>query len=280
MGVAFRAFPSTGAVAIFDEPNTTGDVHDIDAARNAPAKTPASHLDKIYFHSALDLLEVAAAAVVTLNHAAVSAGSGVSSTTEGSAVFSWAGAVATHTLLDLTSLGLSKEPFILVAAGGNVLWPGLPVQTESGGRARYCTAYSTTTAVTLWESASRTASTLSAISIDYTVLVFRDPPGDVNDLLMAFDADTGDFQMGLGRFSSLRRYLQIAPGGSPVGLSLGRTIDLSNGAPRGVRPDGTTFDPVPVGATARVSPGTGAYGGSLAYGGSYTGGGAIQVQAP
>lgn len=277
MSWARRRFPAEGIVAIFDEPNQTGDVHDIDAARNAPAKTPADHLDKIYFHSALDYLEVLASATVTINHAAVSAGAGVSGSAGQDTVFQWGGVTADHLLLDLTAHGLAEEPFVVVATADQIIWPGMPVQTESGGRARYATAYSTTTAVRLWETASRTSNALSAASIEYTVLAFRKPSGDLNDILQAFDPDTGEFQMGRGRFSSLRRYLQIAPGGSPLGLTIGRTIDLNNGAMRAVEPDGTAYDPVPA-VGVRVLPGTGAYGSSIAYGGSFTNTGGIEVQ--
>jgi hypothetical protein len=89
--------------------------------------------------------------------------------------------------------------------------------------------------------------------------------------------------MAFERFDSSRRYLQVVPGGSPLGLSLGRTIDLNNGAPRAVRPDGTTFDPVPATLTTRIQGNyqpAPAYGASLAYGGSYAGPETVQVQAP
>lgn len=275
-----RKFPAQGVVAIFDEPNQDGDVLDFDAPRNAPAKYPEDHLDKIFFHSGLNLLEVAAEAMVTINHASVAAGGSISGNASQSVVFSWAGAVADNLLLDISDLGLSEAPLVLVSQGDNVIWPGMPVQTDTGGRARYVTAYSTDTEVRLWESASKTASTLAAVSIDYNVIVLRPPPGDLNDLLDAFDETTGEYVMGMGRFSSLRRYLQIAPGGSPVGVPLGRTIDLDDGAPRAVRADGTYFDPVPPGATVTISPGTGAAGSSIDYSGSYAGSDTLEVQAP
>lgn len=280
MQVAFRAFPDAGIVAMFDEPNQTGDVHDIDAPRNAPAKTPEDHLDKIYFHSSLNLLEVAMEATVTINHASVAAGGSVSGSASQSVAFAWAGAVADNLLLDISSLGLSDAPLVMVSTGDNMVWPGMPVQTDSGGRARYITAYSTATAVRLWESASKTGAVLAAASIDYKVIVFRPPAGDLNDLLMGFDPVTGEFQAGRGRFSTTKRYLQVAPGGSPVGIPLGRTIDLDDGAPRAVRPDGTAYDPVPATATVTITPGTGAVSASLDYSGTFAGSDTLEVQAP
>lgn len=279
MTFAFRAFPASGIVAIFDEPSETGSPEDINAARNAPALNPEDHLDKIYFHSALDLAEVLTFDVVTVSHDQVAAGSGVSGNAGQDTVFQWGGVTDDNLLLDLTAYGLSVAPFALVATSDNILWPGMPVQTASGGRARYATAYTTPTAVRLWETASRTSSTLAAADIDYTVLVFAEPPGDADDVLVGFDPDTGDFKMGRGRFSSLKRYLQVAPGGSPLSLATGRTVDLNNGAPRAVEPDGTTYDPVPA-VGVRIEPGTGSYGSSIAYGGSFTGSAAVEVQAP
>lgn len=280
MSWARREFPAAGIIAMFDEPNQIGDVLDLDAPRNAPAKNPTAHLDKIYFHSALDLLEVATAATVTINHPSVAAGTGPSGDSETNTVFQWGGVTNDYLLLNIASLGLSAAPFVLVATGDNIIWPGMPVQALSGGRSRWVTVYATTTQVRLFETASRTGVSIPAISLPYTVLVFRDPPGDLTEDLKSFDPDTGDYQMGFGRFSSLRHYLQVAPGGSPFWLADGRTIDLKNGAPRALRGDGTFFDPVPSGARSRITPGTGTYGSSMAYDGSFTGSPGVLVQAP
>lgn len=277
MSIAFRMF-ANGTVAIFEEPNTTGDPFDIDAPRNAPAKTPASHLGALYYHSTLDLLEVLAAATVNVNHAAVPAAGappGVGLNT----IFAWAGATANHLLMDLTAYNLTREPFCIVAVGSKALIPGMPVQTFSDGRARYATVYSTTTQVRLWETASKTSSILPATTLAYQILVFRDPPGPLTNLLWSYNETTGAFTMGQGQFDSSKRYLQVAPGGSPLSLSLGRTIDLKNGAPRFIQPDGTVINPVPA-VTAYVTPGTNVPGASMAYNGSFVDQGSVQVQAP
>lgn len=279
MSWARREFPAQGVVAIFDEPNQTGEVWGFNAPRNAPAKFPEQHLDKVYYHSNLDLLEVAASASVTINHPQVGAASGSSSTTGQDLIFGWGGAEADHLLLDISGLVLTREPWVLVAAGDNILWPGAPVQTASGGRARYVTAYSTLTQVRVFETASRTSNPLPAAAITYSVLVFTDPPAAITNKLKSFDPVTGEYQMGFGRFSSLFRYLQVAPGGSPLGLSTGRNIDLDKGAPRFARPDGTTYDPVPP-LRVTITGGTGAYGPAINYGGTFAGSEAVQVQAP
>lgn len=274
--LVFRKFPAAGIVALFEEPNSSGAIDDINAGRNAPALHPEDHLALVHYHSGLDYLELAASATVSFAHGSVASTGGSSGQ---NIVYGWAGSVADNVLLDISGLGLTREPFCIVAAGGNILWPGIPVQTASGGRARYCTAYSTTTAVRLWESATKTSSALAAVTIDYSILVFRDPPDALNDYLERFDPDTGDYEAGFGRFRSDRRYLQLADS-SPLNLSTDRNIDLKNGAQRAIRADGTAFDLVPAGARALVSPGTGAYGGLITYDGTFTGSPSVQVEAP
>ena len=282
MPVALRAFPDAGVVALFDEPNQTGAVHDIDAPRNAPAKSPGDHLDKLYFHVALDMLEVASSASVNVSHAEIAAGSAASgagggTTIDGGAVLQYGGVTDDHLLYEHD---LGYLPFVLVSQGDNILWPGLPVQTASGGRARYVTPYVTTTQVRLWETASRTSAALSATTLSYDLLVFRQPPPATGDQLINFDPESGLFRKGLDRFRTDRRYLQVAPGGSPLFLSQGRTIDLSNGAPRAVRGDGTTFEPVAIGSGFRLNPGTTVAGDLITYDGDFVGDGAVEVQAP
>jgi hypothetical protein len=280
MTLAWREFP-TGEVALFREPNSSGSDHDINAARNAPAKTPASHLSSIFFHSGLDLLEVAHVATVTVNHAAVSSSSGIGGSNAGqSQAFKWGTSTADHLLVDLTSWGLTKEPICLVAANGSILSGAQPVQTDTAGRGRYVTAYSETTGIYLFEEASQAGSSLAATSIDYTVWVLREPPGAVGDKLREFDPDTGEVTLGYGRFASLRRYAQVSVGGSPFALRKGRSIDLDCGAPRFLRAGLSNFEPVPSALTLTILPGTGAYGSSLAYAGSFAGSGALQVKAP
>ena len=282
MAIVFMTDPETGRCALFDENGSSGDFDDPNSARNAPLNSPASHLDKVYFHSDFDYLDVShGPTVVTVNHSAVSVGS-----PPAGQPFRFGFTTAAADRLLLTH-SLGYAPLALVIYDDNVCWPGMPVQSDGGGGARFVTAYSTSTEIRLYEFASVGSSDLAATSLDYTVIVFKDPPAPSGDVLMDFDPSTGVVKMGLGKFESSRRYLQVVDGGSPFGLSLGRTIDLNNGAPRAVRPDGTTFNPVPSSLQLGLSRFglTGAnwgyvYGSSMAYGGSFTGSGAIQVQAP
>lgn len=274
MTIAVRNLSSDGVFAIFDEATDVGDVLDIDAARNAPAKTPASHLAKLYFHSSLDMLEVFTEGTTGISHAATSAGT---TATGANKAWEWNTASADHLL---ATHNLGYEPLAMVAYDDNILWPGMPVQTNGVGGGRYVSFYVTTTQLRLREWSSSGSSGLSSTSLDYDYLIFRAPRTASGSELAGYNATTGILQLAFDRFNSGRKYLQIASGGSPFGLSLGKTIDLDNGAIRAVRPDGTTYEPVPADLACRVQPGTGTFGSAMGYGGSFTGDGAIQVQAP
>lgn len=292
--LAFREFPEVGVVALFDEPaGSGGDVTDIDAPRNAPAKTPAAHLDKIYFHSSLDSMEVLVDTTVAVNHALVAAASngdvgqtaadGTATASQGSPP-KWLASAVNRTLYT-HNLGYLPHAFVVV--DGKVLWPGMPVQTFAGGRGRYCSLYVTSSIIGLREWTSMSATDLPAISKSYRILVIKRPPAAPTDgKLIDFDPASGIVKMGRGKFSSDRRYLQVVPGGTPFSLPGGRMLDVKNGAPRFVMPDGTLYEPVPATARARmiVNYATGTYTGAWGDYMNYTGALAlpaqIAVQAP
>lgn len=281
MAIVFMTDPDTGRCALYDEDGTTGAANDPNAARNAPLNNPAAHLDKIYFHSDFDYMEVShGPTVVSVSHSAVSIGSAPPGQL---ARFGYASAAADRLLL---THSLGYVPLAMVIYDDNVCWPGMPVQSDAGGGARFVTAYCTSSEVRLYEFASVGSSDLASVSRDYTVIVFKAPPAPSGNVLLDFDPGTGAVTMGMGKFDSSRRYLQVVAGGSPFGFALGRTIDLDNGAPRAVRPDGTTFNPVPSGlqlGLSRSGMGTDygySYGSSMAYAGSFSGPSSVQVQAP
>jgi len=279
----FMVDPVTGKVAFFDEPNTVGDPFDPAAARNAPLLDAVTNLIRERFHVDLDHLEVALAGTTTIPHLAVT---GIAADPK------LASAYGTNAGGDdnlVVNHGLPYVPICLVAAGSNILWPGMPVQTGVNGAARYATPYVDGTALRVATKATIGDTTLASASISYSYLIFKAPPAASGDILFQFDPDTGIVAMGLGKFSSDRAYLQVAAGGSPLGLSVGRTIDLNNGAPKGWNPDGTTFAPVPAALKTYLPYLT--YGGadlggetsgaSMAYAGSYAGPpSSLQVQAP
>lgn len=278
--LAWREFPS-GEAALFREPNSLGSISDINAGRNAPAKSPEAHLDALFFHSGTDLLDATVVAEVTISHSAISATSGIGGDDANqSQSFQWGGGGADHLLLDITSLGLSKEPICFVSVAGSVLSGGQPVQTDTAGRSRYVTVYSTLTEIRLAEDASRSGTSLAAADITYTVWVLREPPGPVGNELRSFDPDTGRVTLGFERFDSFCRYVQVSAGGSPFALIKGRSIDLDCGAPRFMRAGLAPFDPVPAAMALKILPGTGVFSGSLAYAGAFAGSGYLEVKAP
>mgnify|MGYP003558016244 CR=1 FL=1 len=294
----FMTDPASGHCALFDEAAGGGDFDDINAARNAPLKTPTSNLASLYFHTALDNLEVLSDTTVSISHSLVS-GSSSGGISGGSGATSGGGgnqqndtlrmgATSADHLLLTHSLGY--VPDFMVVQGDNTLFGGMPVQTQSDGRGRYATAYATSTAIRLYEWASVSASNLAAISLAYRVIVFRAQRSASGVALIDFDPATGIAKMGKDRFSTDRAYLQVVPGGSPFSLAYGRQMDFDRGAPRFSKPDGTAFDPVPstqkgkLAATYGSGPAmgvwAGTYGSSMAYAGGYGGATEILVQAP
>lgn len=280
MATVFMADPATGRCALFNEPTTSGDPKNPNSARNAPLNNPASNLANIYYHSDYDALEVAfGPTVIGMNHTLIPAGS--APTGPGVAPdFQQYGGYNNDQLLFTHSLGYVPDFFLV--SGSNVIHPGYPIQYDSAsGRARCVTAYANTTQIRLWEVGIRTANTLPAIAINYTLMVLRAPPAPSgNQLIDVALSTTGITKMARNKFSSDRKYLQIVAGGSPFGFSLGRTIDLANGTFRSVDPSGAIRDVVP--STFRVSFGSGTptFGPNGDYNGSFTGDPSILVQAP
>lgn len=294
----FMTDPAGGHCALYDEAPGGGLADDVSALRNRPLADPTSWLANLYFHTALDNLEVAFDQTTTISHSSVAgsssgglsggAGSGSGGGGNESDLTVRYGQGVTDHLLLTHSLGY--VPDFMVTQGSNTLFGGMPVQTQSDGRGRYVSAYATTTEIRLREWSSVSTSALAAISLDYKVVVFRAQRSASGINLIDFDPTTGITEMGKNRFKTDRRYLQVVPGGSPLSISYGRQMDLDKGAPRFSRPDNTQYDPVPSGQRARLSatygsgPSTGTYvgvwGASMAYAGGYAGATEILVQAP
>lgn len=272
MAVVFMTDPATGRCALYDENTTVGDPTDPNSTRNAPLNNPGAHLDKIYFHSDFLYGEVALSGSITIGHPAIAAGSTAGANT--SVVFG--GAATTHVL---ATHGLGFAPMAMVSFGSNVITPGYPIYAGNNSW-RFVTAYSTNSQLLLYEDALRSGAAPSqAVTYDY--LLFRDTPQAVSTQLIDWDPATSTVKMGLGKFDSSKRYLQVIVGGSPYFFPLGRTGDLSNGAMRIVDAVGNVFDPVLSGLAYRIVPPSGSsYGASMSYNGGYTGGPVIQVKAP
>jgi hypothetical protein len=287
---AFMTDPDTGNVALYDEPVATGDPADPDAARNAPLNDPEGNLAFLYWHSLLDNMEVLFDTTVTVHHAATAAGSTAADNGANQSVAFDVDAATTD--WDVFTHSAGYEPVVFAAVGADILVPGYPIQVpvSADGAARYMTVHTSSTKVFLREFRTRGLAGLTALSQDYRLIGFRpqraaegnDPPR-----LLDFDPDTGLFSMGDGRFRNDRRYLQVVPGGSPLGLPYGRTLDLKNGGFRLAKSNGTTVDPLPNTIKQGIwAPGgtfstdTLTYGAPMYYDGTWSPSEILEVQAP
>lgn len=286
--------PEVGVVALFDEAPGGGDPFDKDAPMYAPLYDPINHLDKIYFHSNFNYMEVALLQTTTINHAGYAAASvpafngggqtssGPSGMSAGNSGFnSNSGfAVGSHQPSPhlLATHGLGYVPRYKIAVDNQMIPPGFPVQTNAGGAVRSVASYATTTEIRLKEFGNAGSSAMSAVSKNYQVMVFANPPAPSTNQLKWWDNANNVLHLGFGRWRSDRRYLQVVPGGSPFGLLMGRNVDLANGAARSITPDQTIVDSVNPDLRLYLM-GRGA-GTPMQYNGSLTSVPAILVQAP
>lgn len=280
MAWAFMTDPTTGNIALYDEPVAIGDFDDPDSPRNAPLNNPNEHLANIYWHIQMDNMEVINEQDITVYHEVSLSRSETDEFFEGTA------AVFDTVPVDhfLFNHGLGETPYFLVVADDQMLTPGFVVQSSIAGDLRAITPYATSTSIYLREATLRGAAGMPALTKTYKVLVLRRPPAE-DPLLPLWDIppETGIVSLGRGRFQSDRRYLQVTPGGSPWGLALGKTLDLNNGAPRFVTPSGEIVDPIPAEQTLRISTvaiADSTPGNPMNYNGTFTGGETIPVRAP
>ncbi len=279
---AFMVDESTNNIGLYDEPAATGDFDDPNSARNDPLNDPANNLQHLYWHIQYDNMEVLVDTTVTITHPTIAARASPGGGLDLAGGYDWAGDQFDYTLYT-HSLGVI--PHAYVAIGQNLITPGFVGAVNANGAVRYISVHADTTKIWLHETQCRGETTLTGGDVDYQVIIIKpQPPADGNTppLLIDWDSTTGLLILGDGRWRSDRRYLQVVPGGTPFGLALTKTLDLSNGAPRFVNPDGTTIDPVPVTTKMRITTGVGspAYGDAMSYDGSFTGGTFIEVQAP
>lgn len=251
----FRGFPDQGVVAVFDEPNTTGDIEDFDAPRNGPAKNPAAHVGLVYWHSGFFQYElVSSVQSVTINHTALNGrtqtyGGGTGAWSTFPAIVGVGQSRATDFTLVTHSLGY--VPLSMVSLDGVLVSPGHPVQmVGTDGRTRSVSAYATSSIIGLREVAKSTQNNLAAISVTYQVLVLRTPAA--NPSLPLFGRDGSSVVLANGKVRTDEQYLRrVGVGDTPYIMPLGPIGDISNGRRR-----------VVLGSTVITEPG---------YDGSFTG---------
>lgn len=243
----WRAFPAENIVAVFDEAPGGGDVRDINAPRNAPAKTPHLYLSQVYLHSALDYytIQVQNLAIV-INHPAVAGVAPVPPPPPGDINNSPQNVVIVEegqsVLADqlLLNHNLGVVPNFRFLQGTRFVPAGVPVQVE-GGRRRFVFPYATSTQIRMLELGISDANALSAISLSYGVVVFRPPTADPTKPLFGFDGSS----VGLARdkINSSRLTMRLTGlGDSPYAMPLTQAADVLNGGLRVYASDGTPID--------------------------------------
>lgn len=239
-----RGFPTENIVACFLEAAGGGNIQSINAACNAPAKSPHLHLSSVYWHSDFFQYELAKPLTTkTINHDSLSGRTryygtstsdglknGSSSPPDTGIYISGSGAIRTDSITLLTH-NLGYVPLCFVAYGGRMLTNGTLVQTQSGGRSRYVGAFATSSIVGLLETAISTDDDLDDVSRTYQVLVFRNPDPDSDRAL--FGKEGNNLVLGRGKIDTSRQYLRrVAAGESDFDIDLGRTIDIKGGGVR------------------------------------------------
>lgn len=231
-----RGFPAQGVVACYTEAAGGGDIEDFDAPRNAPAKTPAAHMEKIAFHSdfvpyhlALPIQSVPvslpAVAASTATWAAPPLLPGMPSRLSYSVTGQQlSGAVNAY------AHNLGYVPLVMVAYAGNVIVAGRIAQSFGAGR-RMISVYATTSHVVLNWCGYSSSVDLPAISITVQVLVFRTPSADPAKAL--FSGNPAGFQIGRGKIESTGSYLRYRSADeTSTDFDLARTVGLGNGGVR------------------------------------------------
>jgi hypothetical protein len=232
MARKIKGFKTANVVAGFSEPNETGAWNDIDAPRNAPAKTPMAHLDKIAFHSSFYLYEVAFDQTVTVTHPAISGGSAGKEGYWNSSVdqLSWEifgiFQKSTHTLL---THGLGYVPLVMVSYAATMVVSGTIVQNDAAGT-RFVGVSADASNVYLSDCGYSSDLTLGSVARSYRVLVFRTPAAAPGKSL--FSGGSGHVQLAKGMVDSSKKYLRRDSSSSPLDMDLGRTIDIANGGAR------------------------------------------------
>ncbi len=223
-----RGFGAAGVVACFTEAAGGGDILDFNAPRNAPAKTPKDHLDKVTWHSSFDQFELAAApADVTINHTSLAAAS--VTTGIGSVSLTIHGDRRVTDILLFTH-GLGYKPRVKVTIGGRVVVSGQIIQ-DLGDRARIISVYTTTTGVYLRETAFSSSAALPAMDQTYRVYVFRQ--ATPNPSAPLFSNSGGLMTIAREIIRSDRQYLRrTGVGDEEFSMDSGPTMDVANGSKR------------------------------------------------
>lgn len=243
-----RGFIDANIVACFEEASGGGDVFDLDAPRNAPAKNPIEHLEKVYWHSDFFQYEMLPPVVVAINHTALDGFDRWYGCTTGltGAGYATSAAVPLAAGVPVRITGQSREmditlyehdlgyaPKYIIAAGNGSLGNGTVVQGSLNGPRRSVSAYSTSTKIGLFESALSTTTTLPATTITYGLFLFKEPDIDPDKPLFGKVGD--HLVLGRGKVDTRNDYLRrVLIGESSFDLNIGHTVEYTMGGSKQV----------------------------------------------
>lgn len=241
-----RGFVSANIVACFDETPGGGAMFDINAPRNAPAKSPHLHMDKIVWHSDFFQYESAPTPTeVSIIHAALAGFSKYYTIDPSNNWVNESNTVPSpqygppfhvtgqfrETDITLVTHNLGYVPIYYVAVDGHVLTSGTRIQDQGGSRHRYISAFATSSIIGLHEITASDTTTTATLTKTYEVLAFRAPVADPN--MPLFGKAGAVMTMSRGKIDSSKAYLRrTLPAESSFDLDLGRTLDIANGGVR------------------------------------------------
>ena len=234
----------SNVVACYDEAVGGGDMFDINAPRNAPAKTPSDYLDKLIWHQRCFQYEMPVApADVAITHAALATANtyyvvsaysvspgGPTGPGTSEIGFVVQGANRITDILLLTH-GLGYVPKFMVSLDGRRVCDGFVVYSDASGSHFRVSVFATATGIYLRESAVATNTSLAAVAKTYRVMVFVNRAPDPSKPM--FGKAGAAMTLGRGIIDTSRRYLRrTGSGDSPFALNLGTTLDIKNGGSR------------------------------------------------
>lgn len=207
-----------------------------------PFVNPLDHLDLVDFHSEFDYYSIIGQAQTVINHAAVAGVTGNSGngTVPGSVTIRLDGQVVeTDHLLYTHSLGYVPKFFVSI---NGKMWPhGAPVQRLDASRVRFVCAYATATEIRLKVTSYSSTAALTAVSVTYDILVFKDH--GVSPDSRELNLQAGDVVFGKGKFQSGEPHLRLAGvGDTTFAIATTRTVDMTNGGMRIYASDSTAIN--------------------------------------
>lgn len=236
----FRNAPTVAAV--FDEAGGGGDIEDINAPCNAPAKNPGANLSRVTWHIDFFQYEIAAKATKSINHASLAgrteyfgvSGSGGlingSTTPPASGISVQVRGQVRTTTITLLTHNLGYVPLFMVAYDGHSLPNGMIVQTQSS-RGRMVSAFATSSIIGLREVAWSSQNTLAAVTRSYEVMCFRNPQAVPGSPLMALSGTR--LVIGGGKVDTSKQYLRRTRSGeSSFDFDRAPTTAFANGGVR------------------------------------------------